>query len=138
MFNEHEVSAKLDWQLGQTVGSKVKHLQENIGVSWIEGQFLTESLRTLNEGRTALKWSFAVAFYSDPSHNLTKIFVDNQMLLSNAVEDLSELLQIKNPGIIMKSKPEFYNKAGYVENRTYALMECGRDLLHKGICKPTH
>lgn len=136
MFNEHEVSAKLDWKLGQTVGNKVKILQEKMGISWIEGQFLTDSIRTLNAGRTALKWSFAVAFYSDASHNLTKIFVDNQSLLSKAVEDLSELLQIKDPHIIMEKKTEFYNKTGYVENRTNALMECGRDLLCKGICKP--
>ena len=85
--------------------------------------------------RQVLKWSFAVAFYSDASHNLTKIFVDNQMLLATAVEFLSELLQIKNPEVIMKRRPEFYNKAGYVENRTIALMECGRELLCKGICK---
>lgn len=135
MFNEHEVSAKLDWKLGQNVGNKVKELQEKLGISWIEGQFLTDSIRMLNEGRTALKWSFAVAFYSDASHNLTKIFIDNQSLLSKAVEDLSELLQIKNPEIIMKRKTDFYNKTGYVENRTFALMECGRDLLCKGICK---
>lgn len=135
MFNEHEVSAKLDWKLGQNVGNKVKELQEKMGISWIEGQFLTESIRMLNEGRTALKWSFAVAFYSDASHNLTKIFIDNQSLLSKAVEDLSELLQIKDPEIIMKRKADFYNKTGYVENRTFALMECGRDLLCKGICK---
>lgn len=136
VFNEHEVSAKLDWKLGQNVGHRVRALQETIGVSWIEGQFLPESLKTLNEGRTALKWSFAVAFYSDPSHNLTKIFADNQLLLSNAVEDLSQLLQIKDPGSIMSRKTEFYNKAGYVKNRSKALLECGRDLLRKGICKP--
>ncbi|CCC68849.1 hypothetical protein NCAS_0B07650 [Naumovozyma castellii] len=136
LFNEHEVSAKLDWKLGQTVGHKVKALQDRMGVSWIEGLFLIESIKTLNEGRTALKWSFAVAFYSDASHNLTKIFLDNQMLLAKAVEDLSELLQIKEPETIMKRKPEFYNKSGYVENRRTALMECGRDLLCKGICKP--
>lgn len=135
MFNEHEVSAKLDWKLGQNVGNKVKELQEKLGISWIEGQFLTDSIRMLNEGRTALKWSFAVAFYSDASHNLTKIFIDNQSLLSKAVEDLSELLQIKDPEIIMKRKTDFYNKTGYVENRTFALIECGRDLLCKGICK---
>lgn len=137
MFTEHEVSAKLDWKLGETVGFKVKGLQEKIGVSWIEGQFLAESLKTLNEGRTALKWSFAVAYYSDPSHNLTKIFIDNQGLLSNAVESLSELLQIKSPEVIMKRRTEFYNKAGYVKNRTRALLECGRDLLRKGISKAT-
>lgn len=137
VFNEHEISAKLDWKLGQTIGSKVRALQEKMDVSWIEGQFLTDSIKILNEGRTALKWSFPVAFYSDPSHNLTKIFVDNQSLLSKAVEDLSELLQIKDPEQIMKNRLEFYNKSGYVENRMYALMECGRDLLCKGICKPT-
>ncbi|CCD23533.1 E3 ubiquitin-protein ligase HEL1 NDAI_0B05000 [Naumovozyma dairenensis CBS 421] len=137
MFNEHEVSAKLDWKLGQTVGIKVKALQEKIGVSWIEGQFLSESIQTLVEGRTSLKWSFAVAYYSDPSHNLTKIFLDNQILLAKAVEELSELLLTKQPEAIMKKKPDFYNKAGFVENRRLALMECGRDLLCKGICKPT-
>ena len=136
MYNEHEMSSKLDRRLGQTVESKVRALQEKMGVSWIEGQFLTEGIRTLAEGRAALKWSFAVAYYSDASHNLTKIFLDNQGLLSNAVEDLSELLQINDPEVIMKRKPEFYNKARYVENRTYALMECGRDLLCKGISKP--
>ncbi|QLL33843.1 hypothetical protein HG536_0F01680 [Torulaspora globosa] len=136
VFNEHEVSAKLDWKLGQTVGQKVKVLQEKMGVSWIEGQFLADSLKILNEGRTVLKWSFAAAYYSDASHNLTKIFVDNQILLSNAVEHLSELLQIKDQEAIMKRKPEFYNKSGYVQNRTRALIECGRDLLRKGICKP--
>ncbi|KAL3235045.1 hypothetical protein RNJ44_02833 [Nakaseomyces bracarensis] len=137
VFNEHEVSAKLDWTLGQTMGHKVKDLQEKVGISWIEGQFLAEALKTLNEGRTALKWSFALAYYADPSHNMTKIFVDNQGLLSSAVEDLSELLQIKEADVIIKRKPEFYNKAGYVENRTQALLECGRDLLCKGICKIT-
>lgn len=137
VFNEHEVSAKLDWRLGQTIGHKVRDLQEKIGISWIEGQFLTEALKTLSEGRTALKWSFALAYYADPSHNLTKIFVDNQGLLSKAVEDLSELLQIKNADSIMKKKLDFYNKAGYVENRTLALLQCGRDLLCKGICKVT-
>ncbi|KAG0669380.1 E3 ubiquitin-protein ligase hel1 [Maudiozyma exigua] len=103
VFNEHEISAKLDWKLGQTIGSKVRALQEKMDVSWIEGQFLTDSIKILNE----------------------------------AVEDLSELLQIKDPEQIMKNKLEFYNKSGYVENRMYALMECGRDLLCKGICKPT-
>ncbi|CCK69271.1 E3 ubiquitin-protein ligase HEL1 KNAG_0C01580 [Huiozyma naganishii CBS 8797] len=136
MFNAQEESAKLDWTLGQAVGAKVRLLQEKMGVSWIEGQFLAESVRTLYEGRTALKWSFAVAYYSDASHNLTKIFVDNQSLLSAAVEDLSELLEIKEPAKIMDRKTDFYNKAGYVENRTSALIECGRDLLCKGICKP--
>lgn len=136
IFNEHEMSAKLDWKLGKSIGSKVRELQEQMDISWIEGQFLPESIRILNEGRTALKWSFPVSFYSDQSHNLTKIFVDNQSLLSKAVEDLSELLQIKDPIEIMKRKADFYNMSGYVENRKFALMECGRDLLCRGICKP--
>ncbi|CCH60087.1 hypothetical protein TBLA_0C02810 [Henningerozyma blattae CBS 6284] len=136
IFNEHEMSAKLDWKLGQTVSQNVYQLQEKLGLSWIEGQFLTDSLKVLNEGRTALKWSFAVAYYSDQSHNLTKIFMDNQALLSHAVESLSEMLTEKNPKILMEKKNEFFNKTGYVENRKHALLECGRDLLCKGICKP--
>lgn len=137
IFNEHEVSAKLDWRLGKTIGNKVKALQEEMGISWIEGQFLTESLKILNEGRTALKWSFTLAYYSDPSHNLTKIYIDNQARLSQTVEDLSELLKIKDPEIILRRKPEFYTKARYVENRTSAMLECGRDLLSQRICKIT-
>ncbi|SCW04419.1 LAFE_0H13102g1_1 [Lachancea fermentati] len=136
LFSEHENSAKLDWNLGQTVEQKVRALQENVGISWIESQFLPESIRALIEGRTTLKWSFPVAFYSDPSHNLTKIFVDNQFLLVNAVEDLSQLLQIKEPKKIMEKKLDFYNKARFVKSRENALIECGRDLLCKGICIP--
>lgn len=136
IFNEHELSAKLDWKLGQTIESKVRELQEQMDISWIEGQFLPDSIRILNESRTALKWSFPVSYYSDQSHNLTKIFVDNQSLLSKAVEDLSELLQIKDPIEIMRRKADFYNMSGFVENRKFALMECGRELLCRGICKP--
>ncbi|SCV02641.1 LAME_0H03664g1_1 [Lachancea meyersii CBS 8951] len=136
LFSEHENSAKLDWNLGLTVEQKVKVLQENIGISWIETQFLSESIRALIEGRTTLKWSFPVAFYADPSHNLTKIFVDNQALLVSAVEDLSQLLQVKEPQNIIDRKREFYNKARFVETRSKALAGCGRDLLCKGICVP--
>ncbi|CAR30434.1 E3 ubiquitin-protein ligase HEL1 [Lachancea thermotolerans CBS 6340] len=136
LFSEHENSAKLDWSLGLTVEQKVKALQENIGISWIETQFLPESIRALIEGRTTLKWSFPVAFYSDPSHNLTKIFVDNQSLLVSAVEDLSQLLQVKEPQKIIDRKLEFFNKARFVRSRDKALVECGRDLLCKGICIP--
>ncbi|SCU98309.1 LADA_0H12068g1_1 [Lachancea dasiensis] len=134
LFSEHENSAKLDWALGLAVEQKVKALQENIGLSWIETQFLPESIRALIEGRTTLKWSFPVAFYSDPSHNLTKIFVDNQALLVGAVESLSQLLQVKEPQDIINRKLEFFNKAKFVESRNKALSECGRDLLCKGIC----
>lgn len=136
IFNEHEISARLDWKLGQTVTQSIHHLQEKTGLSWIEGQYLTDSLKVLNEGRTALKWSFAVIYYSDQSHNLTKIFVDNQALLAAAVESLSEMLSEKNSKVLMSKKTEFFDKSGYVVNRKHALLECGRDLLCKGICKP--
>ncbi|SCV00192.1 LANO_0F05666g1_1 [Lachancea nothofagi CBS 11611] len=136
LFSEHENSSKLDWALGLAVEQKVRALQENIGISWIETQFLPESIRSLIEGRTTLKWSFPVAFYSDPSHNLTKIFVDNQALLVSAVEDLSQLLQVKDPHDIIARKLEFYNKARFVQSRNRALSECGRDLLCKRICVP--
>ncbi|SCV04213.1 LAMI_0H14312g1_1 [Lachancea mirantina] len=136
LFSEHENSAKLDWKLGQTVEQKVRALQETTGLSWIETQFLPESIRVLIEGRTTLKWSFPVAFYSDASHNLTKIFVDNQLLLVTAVEDLSQLLQIKEPRKIVEKKLEFFNKSQFVKSRERALIECGRDLLCKGICCP--
>lgn len=134
LFNEHENSAKLDMKLGQTVEQKVRVLQDSLGISWIEGQFLPESIRTLIEGRTALKWSFPLAYYSDQSHNMTKIFIENQMLLVNAVENLSQLLQIKNPQQMMDKKLDFYNKARFVKSRELALVECGRELLMKGIC----
>ncbi|CEP64169.1 E3 ubiquitin-protein ligase HEL1 LALA0_S10e03994g [Lachancea lanzarotensis] len=136
LFSEHENSVKLDWTLGLTVEQKVKALQENMGISWIETQFLSESIRALIDGRTVLKWSFPVAYYADPSHNLTKIFVDNQALLVSAVEDLSKLLQIKEPQNIIDKKLEFYNRARFVQTRGKALAGCGRDLLCKGICVP--
>ncbi|AET40707.1 E3 ubiquitin-protein ligase HEL1 Ecym_6331 [Eremothecium cymbalariae DBVPG len=136
LFNVHESSAQLDMKLGLTVEQKVKSLQDNLGISWIEGQFIPEAIEKIVNGRTVLKWSFAVAYYSDHSHNMYKILEQNQMELSKAVEELSELLEIKDPKQIMDRKLDFYNMSDYVEKRSNALVECGRELLIKGICIP--
>ncbi|AAS53475.1 AFR104Wp [Eremothecium gossypii ATCC 10895] len=134
-FNMHEESARLDVALGKKVKTKLRTLQDKLGVSSVEAQFIFGAIEKLRDGRTALKWSFAMAYFANRSHNLYTIFRQTQVELSRAVEDLSELLQLEDPKLIMKRKQLFYNKADYVQNRKNALFRCGEELLAKNICK---
>ncbi|AGO13251.1 AaceriAFR104Wp [[Ashbya] aceris (nom. inval.)] len=135
LFNMHEESARLDGALGIKLETKLRSLQDKLGVSSVEAQFIVDAIEKLRNGRTALKWSFAMAYFADRSHNLYKIFRQTQMELSRAVEELSELLQLEDPKSIMKRKLLFYNKADFVQNRKNALFKCGEELLAKNICK---
>ncbi|KAH3900605.1 related to RING finger protein YKR017C [Saccharomycodes ludwigii] len=134
LFSEHEQSAKLDMKLYAQIEKKIQSMQETVGISWIEGQFLQESINNLINARTALKWSFALSYYSDQSHNLTKIFEDNQLLLASNIEELSQLFTEKDPRMLLEMKLKCLNKAQFVKARMEALIECGRELLSKGIC----
>ena len=135
MFIVHENSSDLDLKLAGTIESKIFTLQKELGISWIEGQFLSESIKILLHGRSVLKWSYTIGVFCDPSHNLTHILEQNQTMLSNAVESLSLKLQIKDPNVIIKSKAEFRDSSSLVNGRIAALERCCQELLVKGICK---
>ncbi|CDO93492.1 unnamed protein product [Kluyveromyces dobzhanskii CBS 2104] len=135
MFIVHENSSDLDLKLAGTIESKIFTLQKELGISWIEGQFLSESIKILLHGRSVLKWSYVIGVFCDPSHNLTHILEQNQTMLSNAVESLSLKIQIKDPKAIIKCKAEFHDASSLVNGRIIALERCCQELLIKGICK---
>lgn len=62
------------------------------GFSWVETQFLRSAIVALTECRRTLMYTYAFAFYLQPS-NASAIFEDNQENLELATEELSGLLE---------------------------------------------
>lgn len=91
-YANHEQSAKLDKDIFLKAEKKMKKLQTDSGLSWIEVQFLQSASQCLQECRQTLKWTYAFAYYL-ARNNQTEIFEDNQKDLELAVENLSEMFE---------------------------------------------
>jgi ariadne-1 len=113
-YANHEQSAKLDKDIYVKTESKMKQLQSQAKLSWIEVQFLEAASQSLQRCRQTLKWTYAFAFYL-ANNNLTEIFQTNQKDLEMAVENLSEMFerpvdQLKNLKVEMMDKTSYCNK----------------------------
>ncbi|ODQ67975.1 IBR domain-containing protein [Nadsonia fulvescens var. elongata DSM 6958] len=120
-YANHEQSARLDKKTYIMVVKKSKVLQESIGMSWIQAQFLSQSFKILHQARKTLKWSYAFAYYLEKSH-VTTIFEDNQSDLEFAVEQLSELFEM-DASEIADRKVQLLDKCSYVGKRRIKLIE---------------
>lgn len=127
-FQIHQVSMNQDLKIYEKISKKIRLLQRTQGISWIEGQFLKNSISTLLKARNTLKWSYAFSYYlSDNRNNSGLIFEQNQTSLSNAVEDLSKLFEISSPKQIIASKLQFIQKARFCVSRQLSLISCAEE-----------
>jgi ariadne-1 len=117
----HQQSIKLEKDSLIKMEKKMREMQEQAGMSWIEVQFLRQAFQVLSESRHTLEWAYAFAFYLKKS-NMTTIFEDNQRDLEVAVENLSELFEGPGADIVSK-KILLLDKCSYVANRRSILLE---------------
>ncbi|KAL6940246.1 hypothetical protein ACO0QE_004143 [Hanseniaspora vineae] len=135
LFSDCEQSSTLDLKLYSEIEKRITRLQENVGISWIEGQFLDECMKEMIEARKVLKWSFVLIFYSDPSQNFTKLFEDHQMHLMSSIDKLAELFAVTDPAKVFSKKSEYLNLSAFIKTRKRATTEAGRDLIKLKVAK---
>jgi ariadne-1 len=109
----------------------VRSLQEEVGISWIEAQFLVECATKLLTARRVLKWSYAFAFYCDNSVYLD-LFESVQAGLADAVEALSLLFEIEDPKKIVRKRLDFLNAGRLLVDRQKAMTMCTEDAITNG------
>ncbi|CAJ0949695.1 unnamed protein product, partial [Mesorhabditis belari] len=88
----HQQSLRLESKLYATLRTKMDQMQQ-LGMSWIEVQFLLQSVDVLSDCRRTLMYTYAFAFYLVKDDNQSIIFEDNQRDLEMATEQLSEFLE---------------------------------------------
>ena len=87
----HLQSLKFENKLYAMVKDKMLEMQQH-NMSWIDVQFLKQSLDILCECRRTLMYTYAFAYYLK-KNNQSAIFEDNQRDLETATEQLSEYLE---------------------------------------------
>jgi ariadne-1 len=76
-FNNHELSAKLDVELVERSEERIKEVQDETGMSWIEAQYMHDAVKELSRCRLTLKWTYAMAHFLANGHD-KQIFEDIQ------------------------------------------------------------
>lgn len=130
-YVNHQNSLKLDRETYEEMQKKMKQMQENAGMSWIEVQFLSQAFDVLSASRHTLTWTYAFAYYLQKTSR-TIIFEDNQNDLEVAVEQLSELFE-KPAKDLAQLKVKLLDKCQYVASRRVVLLEDVAQGLEEGI-----
>lgn len=120
-FQIHQQSISLDKETFNRVEAKMKIMQTESNMSWIEVQFLRQVLDTLVRARRTLAWTYALAYYLCSSHIL-EIFASNQSDLEVATENLSELLELPADEVV-ELKMQMLDKCAYVASRQKILQD---------------
>ncbi|KAI9450346.1 hypothetical protein BJY52DRAFT_1303111, partial [Lactarius psammicola] len=119
----HEQSAKLSIELYMKTEKKMEEMQLTTDLTWIEVQFMKKAVDIVENCRTTLKWTYAMAYYLE-NGNQKAMFEDNQRDLEKAVEDLSELLeQPIEAESIPALRQKVTDKSVYVQKRNEILLE---------------
>jgi ariadne-1 len=119
----HEQSAKLSIELYMKTEKKMEEMQLTTDLTWIEVQFMKKAVDIVENCRTTLKWTYAMAYYLETG-NEKAMFEDNQRDLEKAVEDLSELLeQPIEADTIPALRQKVTDKSVYVQKRNEILLE---------------
>jgi ariadne-1 len=120
---------------------KMEEMQLTTDLTWIEVQFMKKAVDIVENCRTTLKWTYAMAYYLE-NGNQKAMFEDNQRYVSSslldvihlfeapcsdlekAVEDLSELLeQPIEAETIPALRQKVTDKSVYVQKRNEILLE---------------
>ncbi|KAJ2740660.1 hypothetical protein GGI20_005689 [Coemansia sp. BCRC 34301] len=91
-YNNHEQSAKFAQNLLEATDKNMEHLQREMALAWIDVVFLKDAVDVLTACRSALKWTYVLAYYM-VSDNQKIIFENNQSDLEMATEQLNELVE---------------------------------------------
>ena len=116
---------------------ETQRLKKETDLSWNDIQFLTDAIKSLTNGRKALKWTYCFAFYLESS-NFGDIFEDNQNYLNQTVEELSAVFQQINSSknedklaIILKEQKKIINLSSLIRTRQKRLIEgCNENLIN--------
>lgn len=117
----------------------MEEMQLTTDLTWIEVQFMKKAVDIVENCRTTLKWTYAMAYYLE-NGNQKAMFEDNQRCVScslaetinscwhsdleKAVEDLSELLeQPIEAETIPALRQKVTDKSVYVQKRNEILLE---------------
>ncbi|XP_063692986.1 LOW QUALITY PROTEIN: E3 ubiquitin-protein ligase ariadne-1-like [Bolinopsis microptera] len=118
--------------------TKSEYIQDKLNVTWIEAQFLKESLNILTKCRTMLQYSYILAYYLVRSPQ-TVIFEENQKDLEHNTELLSGLLDDqslpRSEDELLDLKMKLNNRAAYCEKRRIVLLKDVQTGYDKGIWK---
>lgn len=90
-YINHKRSLELEQQLHASVNDKIKKLVKK-GISWVDLQFLSQSVYTLSKCRSTLMYTYPFAYYL-VKNNHCVLFHENQNDLQNAIERLSGYLE---------------------------------------------
>lgn len=90
-FKSHQSSRQLEGKLWKAVQHKMKQMQEK-GWGWVEAQFLSQAVKTLQAARRVLQYTYVFAYYLEKNPQC-QIFEENQADLQMQTERLSEYLE---------------------------------------------
>lgn len=122
-YMNHEQSLRFENRLNESVMEKMKQLQNDYRMSWIEVQFLKKAVDGLLSSRQTLMYTYVFAYYLK-SNNQQVIFEENQQDLESATEILSGLLErdLSLEDSLTDLKKSVVNKYKYCEVRRNALV----------------
>ncbi|ODV58069.1 uncharacterized protein ASCRUDRAFT_62946 [Ascoidea rubescens DSM 1968] len=126
-FQTHEISIKQDFKIFKTMEKTINNLQIKTGNSYIDFDFLKDSIQILIQARNVLKWSYCLSYYLTPESNGFLIYEQNQSVFMNSIEDLSKLFEIKEYKQILKRKSNFIENTRFVSDRQKKLIEVVQD-----------
>lgn len=143
-FLESENNMLLDMRLfNKLLDKKLDKLSSVFGLSLIELEFLTDCVREVVQARNMIKYSFALLYFMDQSHNLFHIFTHNQMLLLEKIDEVSDLLieanldsnltNSKTDIRIIQMKPYLQRNTSMLKKLELTVNKCALDLIKNKI-----
>ena len=143
-FLESENNMLLDMRLfNKLLDKKLDKLSSVLGLSLIELEFLTDCVREVVQARNMIKYSFALLYFMDQSHNLFHIFTHNQMLLLEKIDEVSDLLieanldsnltNSKTDIRIIQMKPYLQRNTSMLKKLELTVNKCALDLIKNKI-----
>ncbi|XBW35780.1 hypothetical protein QEN19_001352 [Hanseniaspora menglaensis] len=143
-FIESENNMLLDMRLfNKLTKRKLNNMSTVFGMSFVELEFLNDCVRELVQARNMIKYSFALLYFMDQSHNLFHIFTHNQMELLSKIDELSDLLvdinmdstlpNSKRDTKVIQLKPYLIQSTSILQKLQLNLAKCGQDLIFKKL-----
>lgn len=122
-YMAHQQSLKLETELRASIIDKMAKLREFFALSASEVLYLQKAQNVLTECRHTLMYSYVFAYYLEPNlHSV--IFEDNQKFLQSAVEELSEILEMKLENDNLDTlKQRVIDRYRYVDQRRKLLLK---------------
>ncbi|KAI7863140.1 hypothetical protein BDF14DRAFT_1876392 [Spinellus fusiger] len=122
-YKNHEQSAKLDKALYKIIALKMKKLQNNSNLTWVQIQVFKDAVDVTVKSRSTLKWTYVLAYYLS-ANNMSALFENNQRDLELATEQLSELLEKPlDMNSIATSRQCIIDRYVYVKQRRETLLK---------------